>query len=902
MRFNPLVLSAVLLSGIQLIAAAENTSEKDPPNFFLQDPTDGQCLHGEKFQRCSIDTLFYVVGSPGAYEIHKRVPVGEEEDEDGICISKKSCAEKDQEKVNDVKLTKCTHCGAKNWNILGDNDSGYVLTEGEAGSKHQQCMTREKDGNKALTVPCSGPLADEMPYTPLQLQFATAADIVAMSSPAARLIGAASDGDKKKVQALVKDGVDVNSRDWDDLTAIIPAASNGFNDIVKVLLKEGADINAKDKDGVSALMEAAIMGHTKVMELLFKEGAEVDAKANSGVTALWLAAGEGKTDSIKLLLNKNADAAIQRDDGITALHSASMGGHADVVNLLLENGADPKAKDSDGLTPLMNAAENGNVDLLKALITNAGNEPDESGATYVDSFSETGFSALIIAAAKGHKEAVTYLLEAGAAVEATSGNGVTALMYAAASGMNDVINILIEKGGAAVNTEHSNGGTALLEAASGGNTDSMKLLIEKGAKFDFIDNDGVTPLMAVASQGDVDGQTLVIDALKKSMDPAKLAAHINLHSESGGTSVMFAAAGGHVECTKQLIENGANVNAIAKATPEYMVKYEKMVEDGTYPEEEPHVDGVTAVHVSAQAGHLECVKLLIENSADVTVADEEGRTPLVLAVKGNHGDVAVSIVAAGADPNTPYVDEDGVSHNLLMDAIQVENSEFASLLIEKGADLYFTDDKKVSTVLQASHRGLTDVVKQLLEKKTKDGFVDAPSDEGITPLIAAASEGHLEAVKLLIEAKAEVNAKDKDSTNAIMAACARGHLEAVEALLAAGADVNNQNADGHTALMFAYNGKNQVETLWERYSQYLTEGDKEEEGTEDGGTLQVIQDAMKNHSALVQLLLKSGADATLKDKEGHVAADFDFKPETDSEVLEQEAKAAKARDESKNEL
>jgi len=35
-------------------------------------------------------------------------------------------------------------------------------------------------------------------------------------------------------------------------------------------------------------------------------------------------------------------------------------------------------------------------------------------------------------------------------------------------------------------------------------------------------------------------------------------------------------------------------------------------------------------------------------------------------------------------------DEDGVEHNLLMDAIIVENEKFAKLLIEKGADVTYT--------------------------------------------------------------------------------------------------------------------------------------------------------------------------------------------------------------------
>lgn len=137
-------------------------------------------------------------------------------------------------------------------------------------------------------------------------------DIKAMSSDGARLITAASDGDKKAVKAFLKNGVDVNSRcvdgwnlslsacvcgcgcgfvcpcrassvdrhcppthlptnqqstnqpnhsDWDQLTAVIAAASAGHLDMVKFLLDSGADVNAQDKDHITALMEAAIMGH-----------------------------------------------------------------------------------------------------------------------------------------------------------------------------------------------------------------------------------------------------------------------------------------------------------------------------------------------------------------------------------------------------------------------------------------------------------------------------------------------------------------------------------------------------------------------------------------------------------------------------------------------------------------
>ena len=921
-----------------------------PPPFFLQDSSDSLCFAGEDFRRCSVDTLFFVVGSPGSYRIHKRPQDDVDVDPDGTCVSKKSCDKIDPATVargdasgdaaaaatTDVKLAKCTHCGAKAWNIHGDSTTGYVLTESSSGA--QLCLVRPRGTKHARLAPCDSSAA---PYTPLQLQFASATDIEAMSSPGARLIGAASDGDKKLVQRLLKEEkMDVNVRDWDELTPLIPASSAGHLDVVKLLLKEGADVNAKDKDGITALMEASIMGHAKIVDLLLKEGAEVDAPANSGVTALWLAAGEGRADVMRSLLRKDADANNARSDGISALMTASVGGHAEAVRLLLENGADARYADGEGVTPLMNAAENGTAAVLKLLAESKSAKAGTTGDKYVDLVSRTGFTALIIASAHGHAGAIEYLLkEGGADVNAMHETRVTPLMYAAASGHVDAMRLLLDVGKVDVNELHTNGGSALLEAATGGAGEAMGFLLERGAMPDLVDLDGVTPLHAVTSKGDYNGTVALLESLKKVMTKEELVAHINLPSHSGGTAVMFAAAGGHPKCTKLMIDEGADVDAIAVATPEYLEKLAKMIEDGTVdPNEDPHVDGVTGVHVAAEEGHLECVNLLIEAGADVTRLDEEDRTPLLLAVKGNYGEVASALVRAGADPNTPYVDEDGESHNLLMDSIIVENADFALLLIEHGADVYYRDDHKVTTLLQASHRGIANVTEALLNrhksspKAGEESWVDNASDEGVTPLLAASSEGHVSIVKMLLSAGgADVNAKDKEGTNSLMAAAARGHLEVIQSLIVtAGIEVNSQNVDGHTALMFAYNGKNQVETLWERYSQFVSDaklekssasaaaaigagdasGDavassddaKGQELIDDGGTGPLIQEALKNHTTLVDLLMKAGADIALKDKEGHVAADFDFQPDADGELLEREEKAERKRDESRNEL
>jgi ankyrin repeat protein len=264
------------------------------------------------------------------------------------------------------------------------------------------------------------------------------------------------------------------------------------------------------------------------------------------------------------------------------------------VEILLENGADPTITDGDGLIPLMSAAENGTVATLKAIIDHV-NDPD-----YINLISNTGFSSLIIAAAHGHVEAVEYLLDNGAQADAVHENKVTALMYAAAAGHLDAMKMLIGKGKANLEFKHTNGGTALLEASTAGMYDAIVLLVESGSNVDFMDDDGVNPLMAIAAQGNAKAQKFLLNELKKIKSESELADYINLFAHSGGSAVMFAAAGGHDECAKQLMDLGADINAVARHRDGYLEKLQKMIEEGQVQEEDPHIDGVTALHVASE--------------------------------------------------------------------------------------------------------------------------------------------------------------------------------------------------------------------------------------------------------------------------------------------------------------
>jgi hypothetical protein len=65
--------SSYILSVEALTGTGTPDKEGGPPPFFLQDPADSLCLAGEDFKRCSIETLFYVVGAPGTYDYSSMV-------------------------------------------------------------------------------------------------------------------------------------------------------------------------------------------------------------------------------------------------------------------------------------------------------------------------------------------------------------------------------------------------------------------------------------------------------------------------------------------------------------------------------------------------------------------------------------------------------------------------------------------------------------------------------------------------------------------------------------------------------------------------------------------------------------------------------------------------------------
>lgn len=110
------------------------TKSSAAPAFFLQDLNDGKCLSGTAFVRCSVDTLWSVVGKPGSYQLHKKAI---EPTDDELCLDRAVCHEDE----SDVRTFNCGHCGAKSWNILGDSQTGMRMAVLNAVTFSVVCWT-----------------------------------------------------------------------------------------------------------------------------------------------------------------------------------------------------------------------------------------------------------------------------------------------------------------------------------------------------------------------------------------------------------------------------------------------------------------------------------------------------------------------------------------------------------------------------------------------------------------------------------------------------------------------------------------------------------------------------------------------------------------------------------------
>jgi ankyrin repeat protein len=271
---------------------------------------------------------------------------------------------------------------------------------------------------------------------------------------------------------------------------------------------------------------------------------------------------------------------------------------------------------------LYRAIRTNDVARLKTLVVSrdAANAPGAFGET-----------PLMDAATAGSVEAMAFLIDKGADVDAQSPFGTTALMMAATDAAK--VRLLLDHG-AKSNLVSKQGRTALFIAAmTEGTAPIVRMLIASGADVRGKDAFQNTVLTAATYGNDLDTIRLVLDA----------GVDVNAAGVTGVTPLLGASYNANLAAVRLLLSKGANANAVAAMPTLFPIDAPK---SGPIA-----LTAVTPLLAAAAAAPVDLVKALLDAGANVNARDGRGMTPLMLAVATNHQDPAVIrlLLARGAD-------------------------------------------------------------------------------------------------------------------------------------------------------------------------------------------------------------------------------------------------------------
>lgn len=251
----------------------------------------------------------------------------------------------------------------------------------------------------------------------------------------------------------------------------------------------------------------------------------------------------------------------------------------------------------------------------------------------------------------------------------------------------------------------------------------------------------------------------------------------------------------------------------------------------------------------AAKGYLDVVKLLLDNSADLTSRDSVGRTPLYLAAWNGQIELVALFLHKGANIDTP----NRYNWTPLRAAASKGYLEVVRLLLSRGADPTIPHNDGGTPLHAAAWQGHTPVVELLLDKG-----VDAtvPDIAGRTPLYAAAWNGQADTVELLIRKgrNVDINTPNQYQWTPLRAAATKGFVDVVKVLLEHGADVSIPHNLGGTPLhAAAWSGHVEVARL-------LLEKGADHTVANNSGWTPVAVATSRSHWDVVGLLLKYGAE------------------------------------------
>jgi ankyrin repeat protein len=263
------------------------------------------------------------------------------------------------------------------------------------------------------------------------------------------------------------------------------------------------------------------------------------------------------------------------------------------------------------------------------------------------------------------------------------------------------------------------------------------------------------------------------------------------------------------------------------------------------------------IHEFVRKGDLDNVRALIEKDPElVNTKDQDGRTPLHWACRGNKLEVVKFLVEKGADVDA----EDNNKIVPLHSLATRDNAAAIAILLDNGAEIDARDYGNDTALHYAAMSDAADALTILVKAGAGLENID---DYGRTPLILCARErGGPKTIRILLDAGADVKAKDKFGATALHLASWRGKKEVVDILLDAGAPISSKGRDPR--YFFSQAASHGLSRLFDEVTKA---GGDPTFTLPDGGTL--LHAAAAGGSAeIISILIGKGLDINQKDNYG----------------------------------
>ena len=609
---------------------------------------------------------------------------------------------------------------------------------------------------------------------------------------------ASKSGHMSAVKVLLQSGARVDLTGIDHHTALYSAAINGHEAIAQMMLQQANAVKLNFADIVDVFQEAAKRGFLNICKLCLPivNDEMVDGGYKEQRTALHHAARDGRDEIVKLLLDRGTDIECENDEGNTPLVVAAIAGRFQVVQILLARKANPFRKNSKRQTLVSQLANlphkdfaDGHIDTVRALLK-AGVSVDTVDNLHMSALHHAiNMNNLKIAqellsssadpmlpdatlwtplhwAARNDKEFSELLLKYNTDPQICDAFGWTPFHVALKHGNVDVMEVLWKATPSVIRQSGNSGGTPLHFVKD--RTESTEWLLAHEVEVDAKDEFGQTPLMTAAQlgSGDVVGLLLSHHAAPQVRD------------NSGKTALYFAAEVGSVSVAQRLLEKDVSI-----------INY---------------LDGKqrSALHIAIQREHFDCARILLlqQPHIDIDLQDQNGNTPLLLAVSAGHRMQGFVQLLIRAGPDTELRNK--VGQNALSTAVRDGKGNLWKLLLDmpNGCKINAGGGVYPTALHVAAEEGEMHTVEQLVNRGAN---VNAKGGLFHTALQAAAADGFDDIVEYLLEEGADASLTGGLFGNALSAAVYSGTFDIVPKLNDRGAAIDIKDGQGRTALHLA---------------------------------------------------------------------------------------------------